>query len=108
MKNCSSMAALGLLFGLLTAPALAQEKVRGAHESQPPSATQDDLGITVPIPTSFPARRYPADHDFPTGPAIGERIPDFELPNQDGKLVDFHSHRGGEKAIIVFYRSVVW
>jgi len=84
------------------------ERVKGAHENQPPEARQDDLGITVPVPTSHPGRRYPAEHEFPTGPAIGERLPEFELPNQDGELIDFHADRGDSKAVVVFYRSAVW
>jgi len=84
------------------------ERVKGAHENQSPEARQDDLGITVPVPTSHPGRRYPAEHEFPTGPAIGERLPEFELPNQDGELIDFHADRGNSKAVVVFYRSAVW
>ena len=82
--------------------------MKAAHEKLPPDARKDDLGITVPIPASHPGRRYPADHDFPTGPAVGERLPEFQLPNQDGEVIDFHSHRGDSKAIVVFYRSAVW
>lgn len=85
------------------------ERVRGAHENLPLDARKDDLGITVPpVPTSHPGRRYPAEHDFPTGPAVGERLPGFELPNQDGELIDFHADRGDSKAVVVFYRSAVW
>lgn len=84
------------------------ERVKGAHENLPAEARTDDLGITVPVPASHPGRRYPAEHEFPTGPAIGERLPEFELPNQDGELIDFHAHRGDSKAVVVFYRSAVW
>ena len=55
-----------------------------------------------------PARRIPASSDFPTGPAIGERLPDFTLPNQRGERVDFHADRAGRKAAVVFQRSAVW
>lgn len=87
----------------------AQEPVRGAHEGMAPGEKTDDLGITVPVAAvDFPARRYPASEEFPTGPAIGERLPEFTLPNQDGELIDFHADRGESKAIVVFYRSAVW
>jgi hypothetical protein len=67
------------------------------------------LGITVPMASvSYPARRYPADQEFPTGPAIGERLPEFTLPNQNGDAVDFHADRGDSKSIVVFYRSAFW
>ena len=96
---------------LLAVPAFAEEgeeKVKAAHENLPADSLKDDLGITVPVPASHPGRRYPAEHEFPTGPAVGERLPEFELPNQNGELVDFHAHRGDSKAIVVFYRSAVW
>ncbi len=98
----------GIFCVLFVTPMAAQEKVKGAHENLPDGATMDDLGITVPIPASHPGRRYPASHEFPTGPAVGERLPDFVLPNQKGELVDFHRHRGDSKAVVVFYRSAVW
>lgn len=55
-----------------------------------------------------PARRIPATADFPTGPAVGERLPDFELPNQRGEKVDFHRDRDGHQAAVLFQRSAVW
>ena len=55
-----------------------------------------------------PAQRIPETADFPTGPAIGERLPDFALPNQRGETVDFHADRAGHKAALVFQRSAVW
>ena len=105
------IAALCLLLSIgLMSDAVAQsEKVRGAHEGMAPGERTDDFGITVPMaPVDFPARRYPASDEFPTGPAIGERLPEFQLPNQDGELIDFHADRGRSKAIVVFYRSAVW
>ena len=44
----------------------------------------------------------------PTGPSVGERLPDFQLPDAFGQLLDFHSDRGKRKAALVFYRSAVW
>ena len=40
--------------------------------------------------------------------AIGDRLPDFSLPDAFGRVVNFHEHRGGSKAALVFYRSAVW
>lgn len=99
----------GVFCVLFVTPLAAQERVKGAHENLPDGATMDDLGITVPVvPASHPGRRYPASHEFPTGPAVGERLPEFVLPNQKGELVDFHRHRGDSKAVVVFFRSAVW
>ena len=104
------VALLGALAIGLAPESVAQtEKVRGAHEGMAPGEKTDDLGITVPVaPVDFPARRYPASDAFPTGPAIGERLPEFTLTNQHGVPIDFHKSRGNAKAIVVFYRSAVW
>ncbi len=82
--------------------------VKSAHEDLEPGTRTDDLGITIGIPASHPARRYPASHEFPTGPKIGERLPEFSLPNQEGRIVDYHADRGDSKSVVVFYRSAVW
>ena len=85
--------------------------VRGAHEAvdDPQATFTDTRGLTVEgLPIDFPARRYPASADFPTGPALGERLPDFTLANQHGELIDFHADRDGHAAVVVFYRSAVW
>ena len=62
-------------------------------------------GQTEPIP---PTRRMPASDDFPTGPAVGELLPNFTLPNQWGQLVNFTKSRQGKRALVVFQRSVRW
>lgn len=82
--------------------------VTPAHEALEPGTQTDDFGVTLGMPASHPARRYPASDDFPTGPSIGERLPEFSLPNQTGRMVDFHTDRGDAKSIVVFYRSAVW
>jgi hypothetical protein len=57
---------------------------------------------------AHPAQRIPSGTDFPTGPAIGERLPDFVLPNQRGEKIDFHADRDGHQAAVLFQRSAVW
>ena len=84
------------------------EPIKDAHENLEPGTMTDDVGVTIGIPASHPARRYPASDEFPTGPDIGERLPEFSLLNQEGRLVDYHADRGDSKSIVVFYRSAVW
>ena len=105
-----TLAAALLALLMVPTPGMAQDAgaVRSAHEDLEPGTRTDDLGITIGIPASHPARRYPASHEFPTGPAIGERLPEFALPNQRGRVVDYHADRGDSKSIVVFYRSAVW
>lgn len=58
-----------------------------------------------PLP---PQRRMPETEDFPSGPAVGELLPDFTLPDQSGNLVNFAQARGDKKALVVFQRSARW
>jgi hypothetical protein len=68
---------------------------------------RDELGFDAPAPLGHPGRLgLPAGH--PTGPEVGDRLPDFTLPDAFGKPVHFDEHRGGAKAVVVFYRSAVW
>ena len=55
-----------------------------------------------------PTRRMPPTEQFPTGPAIGELLPDFTLPDQAGVMRTFHETRGSDRALVVFYRSTRW
>ena len=67
----------------------------------------DHLGFEAPAPLGHPGRLgLPEGH--PTGPAVGERLPDFELPDQSGRSIRFHADRNGAKTALVFYRSAVW
>ena len=109
MRHSTIVAALGVLtMAGGTAVAQTDEPVRPAHERLERGTRTDDLGITIGIPVEHPGRRYPATHEFPTGPAIGERLPEFSLRNQRGRLVDYHTDRGDQKSVVVFYRSAVW
>lgn len=45
---------------------------------------------------------------FPTGPEVGEQLPDIVAPSHTGETVDVHHLRDGAPAIVVFYRSAVW
>ncbi len=55
-----------------------------------------------------PSRRTPETDDFPTGPAVGELLPDFTLPDQNNNMVNFTAARQGKRAMVVFHRSARW
>ena len=68
---------------------------------------RDHHGFDAPAPLGHPGRvGLPEGHH--TGPEVGERLPDFELPDASGLLVDYHRSRAGAKSVVVFYRSAVW
>ena len=67
----------------------------------------DELGFEAPAPLGHPGRAGLPD-GLSTGPEIGEKLPDFALPDASGRLVRFHEDRAGSKAALVFYRSAVW
>ncbi len=68
---------------------------------------RDHHGFDAPAPLGHPGRvGLPDGHT--TGPEIGDKLPDFVLPDQHGRAVDFHTDRDGAKAVVVFFRSAVW
>ena len=68
---------------------------------------RDEFGFDAPAPLGHPGR-LGLEAGHPTGPEVGERLPDFRLPDAYGREIDFHADRGGSKAALVFYRSAVW
>jgi hypothetical protein len=86
----------------------APSALKGVHEVLDGTARKDDLGISVPIPISHPARRYPSTNDFPTGPEVGDPLPRITLRNQHGDMVDVHSRKRAGSAVVLFFRSAVW
>ncbi len=64
--------------------------------------------MTEPPQETPPTQRTPATDDFPTGPEVGARLPDFTLPDQQGRPVNLAAARGGGRALLVFHRSARW
>ena len=68
---------------------------------------RDEHGFDAPVPLGHPARAsMPTDQTL--GPALGSRLPDFQLPDAFGRLISFHEDRGQTPAVVVFFRSAVW
>jgi len=42
------------------------------------------------------------------GPKVGERVPDFSLPDQHGATRTLRSTFGPKGAVLVFFRSADW
>ena len=70
--------------------------------------TQDPASAPFSEPAVPPAQRVPSTQDFPTGPAVGERFPDFTLRDQHNEQVNLEEARAGRRALLVFERSARW
>ena len=68
---------------------------------------RDEFGFDAPAPLGYPGRLGLLE-GCSTGPEVGERLPDFSLPDASGRELRFHEDRAGSKAAVVFFRSVVW
>lgn len=42
------------------------------------------------------------------GPQVGERVPDFQLPDQHGQLQSLDSIKGPNGTMLLFHRSADW
>ncbi len=66
------------------------------------------VGLTwrVYAPTSTPTRTRIDVSKL--GPQVGERVPDFSLPDQNGQLHTLNSIMGPNGALLLFHRSADW
>ncbi len=66
------------------------------------------VGLTwmVYAPTSTPTRTRIDVSKL--GPQVGERVPDFSLPDQNGQLHTLNSIMGPNGALLLFHRSASW
>jgi len=44
----------------------------------------------------------------PTGPEVGNTVPEFSAPDQTGKMQTLKSIMGPKGALLVFFRSADW
>jgi hypothetical protein len=68
---------------------------------------EDEDGIVAVLPIDHGLRRI-QEEGFSSGPAVGDRLPDFQLQDVDGRVIDLHADRGESRAAVVFFRSAVW
>ncbi len=68
---------------------------------------RDHHGFDAPAPLGHPGR-VGLEPGRSVGPEIGDALPNFELPDAQGRRIRFHEDRDGAKAAVVFYRSAVW
>ncbi|WP_420446599.1 hypothetical protein [Candidatus Poriferisodalis sp.] len=67
----------------------------------------DRQGFIGPLQPGTGPRRDPAGHS-PSGPEVGQRLPDVRAMGAAGQAIDVHQHRDGKPAVMLFFRSAVW
>jgi hypothetical protein len=73
-----------------------------------PAATRPQfLTITAAIGLVGALAAQPLDPQS-LGPKVGERVPDFSLPDQHGTTRTLRSTLGPKGAVLVFFRSADW
>ena len=107
-----SMVAIGSIIAMSTSGA-----------SGPPADSKMDTARKIKVLTEVPmsfrtgAKVDPADwkdfvraqnDDLKTGPNVGERVPDFELADQNSKQWSLHDLMGRSGLLLVFTRSADW
>jgi hypothetical protein len=67
-------------------------------------------GLAVQTPDAFqsPDSRRGRIDVSKLGPQVGERVPDFSLPDQTGRMRTLQSITGPKGAMLVFFRSADW
>ena len=65
------------------------------------------LPLLLTVPVNAQVDRKPIDVDA-LGPQVGERVPDFSLPDQHGTIRTLQSIMGERGAMILFHRSADW
>ena len=68
---------------------------------------RDQDGFLSPVRPGEGPRRNP-EGEFPTGPAVGIKLPEIVALDTSGSAFDVHADRGSRPAIVVFHRSAVW
>lgn len=74
---------------------------------QTDSGWRDHDGFVGPFRPGTGPRSDPRG-DFPTGPEIGQPMPDVRCHTADESPFDLHENRAGRPAVFIFYRSAVW
>ncbi len=65
------------------------------------------LTLLVALPVWAQSPRAPLDVSK-LGPQVGQRVPEFSLPDQNGKVWTLESIMGPKGAMLVFQRSADW
>ncbi len=68
---------------------------------------RDQDGFVGPFKPGNGPRTDPRGR-YPTGPDIGEQMPDVHCATEEGTPFKLHEHRGNKPTVFIFFRSAVW
>lgn len=71
------------------------------------SGWRDHDGFVGPMQPGTGPRSDPKG-EFPTGPEVGQQMPNIQCATADDTRFDLHADRAGRPAVFIFYRSAVW
>jgi len=77
-----------------------------AHIRMPPLAAL--LAVLLLSSSSLATQPREQINVASLGPQVGERVPDFSLPDQFGQLQSLDSIRGPNGTMLLFHRSADW
>ena len=81
------------------------------ESTQTDTGFRDVDGFVGPYEPGNGPRQDPRG-DFPTGPAVGERLPEINSTSIKGTPFDLLAHNqanhSDQPAVVVFFRSAVW
>ena len=66
------------------------------------------VGLLIALAGEFREPVQAQESAMKTGPAIGEKIPAFEIADHTGKTQTFASLRGPKGLLLLFHRSADW
>ena len=101
MNQQGKRGALGITLGIVLAIGLTiglVDMVRddGSDATDPQALTDDPTPTRTPIDVAS------------LGPQVGERVPAFSLPDQNGQVQTLESILGPNGALLLFHRSADW
>ena len=64
--------------------------------------------LLVPLAAQVPSQPRMKIDVSKLGPQVGQRVPDFSLKDQTGKVQTLQSIMGPKGAMLVFFRSADW
>ena len=70
--------------------------------------TEAAMGQVPAAGPSTPQHQAKMPPPISTGPEVGQKIPSFRLPDQNGRMQDLKSVMGPKGAMVVMFRSADW